>query len=62
MDIDVELLADGTVRFARWDKERNACTYEIVSDLVPSKKEEIKEFLEGSEEIERVLGNDVLCG
>lgn len=61
-DILLQLLPTGEIRFRRGNKEQNEIMVQILSQLVPTKIEEIKEFLKGSEEIILLKGDTIFCG
>jgi len=55
-------MTDGSVRFCRCDTETNKHTLEIVSKLSPDKRKEVKQFLDCSEHIKLISGDEPLCG
>lgn len=61
-EIVIDVLVDGTIRFIRSDKETNEKLLEIISNLAPDKKDEIEAFLNGSKQIDILVGDESLCG
>ena len=61
-EIVIDILKDGSIRFIRCDEKTNESVIQIVSELAPSKKEEVKSFLKGSEQIKILFGEESLCG
>lgn len=61
-EIVIDVLNDGSIRFIRCDEKTNERILQIVSELAPAKKEEVKIFLDGSKQIEIVFGTESLCG
>jgi len=61
-DIVIDVLNDGSIRFIRCDEETNQVILKIITELAPTKSEEIKRFLDGSRQIEIVFGTESLCG
>jgi len=63
-DIEISFLkGTGEVRFTRGDKVYNAASKEILYKLVDEKtKKELEHFFSGSEEIEVIFGDGILCG
>jgi len=60
--ISIDILVDGTIRFTRMDPETNKEIFEIISDIAPEQAEEVRQFLEGANEIKPILGEESLCG
>lgn len=61
-EIAIDVLKDGTIRFIRSDEQTNERVLQIVSELAPAKRDEVKRFLDGSKQIEIVIGTESLCG
>ncbi len=61
-EIVIDVLLDGTIRFVRSDKQTNEKLLEIISNLAPDKEDEIKAFLNGSKQIDIIVGDESLCG
>jgi len=62
IEIQIDVMTDGSVRFCRCDTETNKHTLEIVSKLSPDKRKEVKQFLDCSEHIKLISGDEPLCG
>jgi len=62
--IDIELLPTGEIRISR--EQRDECREFLLQLLkkITDKKSitEIKDFLEGSNDYDLILGNKILCG
>jgi len=63
-NIILQILSDGRIRFKRGSKEHNESMIRILSNIVDDPKviEELTEFFKGSEEIELLVGDTILCG
>lgn len=61
-EIEIDLMPDGTCRFTRGGVEINQGLFEIIKEISPSQQEAIKEFLDGSLLIKRLIGSENLCG
>lgn len=62
MEIEFDILPDGSIRFGRRDPKTNDQIYKIVSQLAPSQKEAVREFLDCSRDIVLIFGNESFCG
>jgi hypothetical protein len=63
-DIEISFLKKtGEIKFTRGDKIYNAVSKEILYEIVPQADHKVlDEFFAGSEDIEVILGDEVLCG
>lgn len=63
-DITLEILSDGRIRFKRGSKQHNEHMIKILSSVVEDQEvmDGLVEFFEGSEEIELIVGDTILCG
>ena len=63
-DIKLEILPSGHIKFKRGDKAHNDKMKEIISFLVEDEAvvKELKEFFDGSEEVEMLVGDTIFCG
>ena len=64
-DIELDILPTGEVRFSRnGDKISREMLFEILENMIddPEELRNIKEFLDGADDIEKILGDDILCG
>ena len=65
LEIDLEILSTGEVRFRR-EKRREYREFllGILSHLVDDEEKiiKIKNFLDGAEDIDLILGDEILCG
>ena len=63
-DITLEILSDGRLRFKRGDRSHNECMIKLLSNVVddPEKVKELFEFFKGSEDVEILVGDTILCG
>jgi hypothetical protein len=62
IEVELELLPDGTVRFSRDNNAGNNFVKDIIIDLSPSKSKEIIDFIDGAKDIEKILGENIMCG
>jgi hypothetical protein len=66
IEIELDLLTNGEIRFSRERKEEcREFLLEILGSIVDKDSEEvkrIKEFLDGADDVELLLGERVLCG
>ena len=66
VEIMLDILPTGEIRFPRERREEcRSLLLEILTDIVDKdekKVEEIKRFLSGADDIDLILGNEVLCG
>lgn len=66
IEIMLDILSTGEIRFPRERREEcRSILLEILTDVVDKdekKVEEIKLFLSGSDNVDLILGNEVLCG
>jgi hypothetical protein len=66
IEIELDLLPNGEIRFSRERKEEcREFLLEILESIVDKDSEEvkrIKEFLDGADDVELLLGERVLCG
>jgi hypothetical protein len=63
-DLELTVTPAGELLFCRCDPETNDALLEILSDLLDDELtlDSIREFFAGSENIERILGDEPLCG
>lgn len=61
-EIEIDLLPDGTVRYPRINEDINVDILEIMESIAPDQKAQIQEFLNGSMPVEKIFGNEPLCG
>lgn len=61
-DVEIVLMADGTVRFDRNNEEANCFVKETVSLISPSSNKQISNFIDEANSIELLLGKRILCG
>lgn len=61
-EIVIDVLKDGSIRIIRSDEQTNERLFQIVSELAPAKRDEVKRFLDGSKQIEILVGSESLCG
>ena len=63
-DIELSFLKKtGEVRFTRGDKVYNAASKEILYELLSEEERKLlDQFFAGSEDIEVILGDEILCG
>jgi len=64
VDIKLEILPSGMVRFKRGDKQHNEMMALVLSQIVddPEVMEELSCFFKGSEDIELLMGDTIFCG
>lgn len=65
IDITLEILPSGHIKFRRGDKEYNEKIRKIISYVVDDDEEimrDIDEFLSGSEDSELLIGDTIFCG
>jgi hypothetical protein len=63
--IALDILPSGHIRFRRGDREYNKRMREIISFVVDNDEtvlREIDDFLIGSEDVELLIGDTILCG
>ena len=61
----LEILPTGQIKFNRdISKENRDIVLEIITDLLdnPQEVQKVKEFLDGANDIDVILGNRILCG
>lgn len=64
-EIKLSILPDGRIKFKRGDKEYNKILLEILRNVVyldSKTKENIEQFLRGSEEVKMIVGETIFCG
>ena len=64
-DVLFEILSTGEIRFNRDRmKENRELTLSIIEDIIddPIEIKKIKDFLDGAEDIDVILGDRILCG
>ncbi len=64
-DFKITILPDGKIKIKRGDKSYNKQIKNIISSLVDGEQktmEELNCFLKGSEEVEVLLGDTIMCG
>ena len=64
-DFKLEILPSGHIKFKRGNKAYNAKMRGVISDLVDGDEEimsKVDKFLSGSEEVELLFGDTILCG
>jgi hypothetical protein len=62
VDISLEVLPTGEVRFKRGDAEHNAALMSVLSDMFPERITEFEDFFKGSEDIVVLEGDTIFCG
>ena len=64
VDITLEILPSGMVRFKRGDKQHNEQMVMVLSQVVddPEVMDELATFFKGSEDIELLMGDTIFCG
>ena len=64
VDITLEILPSGMVRFKRGDKQHNECMINVLSQVIddPEVMNELSSFFQGSEDIELLMGDTIFCG
>jgi len=64
IDITLEILPSGMVRFRRGNKQHNEQMVLILSQIVdePEVMDELASFFRGSEDIELLMGDTIFCG
>jgi len=64
IDLKLEILPGGKVRFKRGDKQHNEQMINILAQIIddPEVMEELINFFKGSEDIELLMGDTILCG
>ncbi len=64
IDITLEILPSGMVRFKRGDKQHNECMINVLSQIIddPKVMDELICFFKGSEDIELLMGDTIFCG
>lgn len=64
VDLTLEILPSGKVRFKRGDKHHNEQMIKILAQIIddPEVMEELTNFFKGSEDIELLMGDTILCG
>ena len=62
--VKLQLLSDGRIRFNRGTKEYNQNMLQILSAIIKDveTKKKIEDFFRGSEEVELLIGSEILCG
>ena len=62
--LTIEILSDGRIRFKRGTKQHNDNMIKVLSEVIddPDTMCEIREFFEGSEDVELLFGDTILCG
>jgi hypothetical protein len=63
-ELKLEILPSGRIRFKRGSKSHNECMIKVLSSVVEDPKivEELTEFFKGSEDVELLIGDTILCG
>ncbi len=63
-NITLEILSDGRIRFKRGSKQHNENMIKILSSVVEDQEvmDGLVKFFEGSEEVELIVGDTILCG
>ena len=61
-EVEIVLLPDGTVRYPRINADINADILGIMETVAPEQKKQIQEFLNGSVSVDRIFGDEPLCG
>ena len=64
-EINLEILEDGRLRFKRGDKGHNENMMVILTHLLGkdhNQMEELSQFFYGSEDVELLVGDTILCG
>lgn len=61
-EIELDIMPDGTIRFCRRDPQTNERIHEIISALAPSQSQNVREFLDCSQDIVPLFGDEPLCG
>jgi hypothetical protein len=64
IDITLEILPSGAVRFKRGDKQHNEQLAIVLAQVIddPEVMAELACFFKGSEDIELLMGDTILCG
>tara|TARA_Y100000310_G_scaffold311548_1_gene357914 strand:- start:7548 stop:7754 length:207 start_codon:yes stop_codon:yes gene_type:complete len=64
IDIELSFLKKtGEIRFTKGNRVYNAVSKEILYELVSEEeRKELDKFFNSSEDIEVILGNEILCG
>ena len=63
VEFEIDLLPSGYVKFCRSDQKTNSLILCFLDDILTQKQfKEIKEFLDGSLQIELLVGDEQLCG
>jgi hypothetical protein len=60
----LEILSDGRLRFTRGNAEFNKNMIEILSEIIDDEEvmSQLHSFFQGSEEVELLVGDSILCG
>ena len=61
--VDIQILSNGNIRIKRGDKAHNEAAMKILEPFIgEDKKAELSEFFKGSEDVELLVGDTILCG
>lgn len=62
VEVSIQVLPTGEVRFKRGDAEHNAALMSVLSDMFPARIPEFETFFKGSEDIVVLEGDTIFCG
>ncbi len=60
--MEIEILPNGKIRFSRNDKQSNDNLLLILQQMGVTNLDELTEFFEESDKIEKIFGKESLCG
>jgi len=62
MEVSLQILPSGEIRFKRGDAEHNAALMSVLSEMYPERITEFEEFFKGSENVIVLEGDTIFCG